>query len=70
VNISLVVVSDAIPGNTRHRTSCGTGPAGAATDVGTITAPADGATGTVTASVGTLVPGQTATVTFCARIDP
>lgn len=69
-SMSSTLVSDAIPANTTHRTSCGTGAAGAATDVGTITAPANGATGTVSASVGTLAAGQTATVTFCVRIDP
>mgnify|MGYP001179133965 CR=1 FL=1 len=69
--ITLVVVNDNIPANTTHRFSCGTGAApGAATTVGTISAPADGATGTVSASVGPLASSQSAVVTFCVRIDP
>ena len=69
--ITAVVVNDNIPANTTHRFSCGTGAApGAATTVGTITAPADGATGTVSATVGPLTPSQSALVTFCVRIDP
>jgi uncharacterized repeat protein (TIGR01451 family) len=70
--ITAVVVSDNVPANTTHRYSCGTGAApGAATTVGTITsAPADGATGTIVATVGPLTPSQSAVVTFCVRIDP
>lgn len=64
--ITAVVVNDNIPANTTHRVSCGP----AATTVGTITAPADGATGTVSATVGPLAPAQVAEMTFCVRIDP
>jgi len=71
VGITSVVVNDNIPANTTHRFSCGTGASpGAATTVGTITAPADGATGTVSATVGPLAPSASALVTFCVRIDP
>ncbi|MBK6980971.1 MAG: DUF11 domain-containing protein [Betaproteobacteria bacterium] len=69
--ITSVVVNDNIPANTTHRFSCGTGAApGAATTLGAVTAPADGATGTVSATVGPLAPSQSAVVTFCVRIDP
>ncbi len=63
--ITAVVVNDNIPANTTHRISCGQGAGGAATTVGTISAPADGATGTVSATVGPLASTQTAEVTFC-----
>jgi len=71
VGITSVVVNDNIPANTTHRFSCGTGASpGAATSAGTITAPADGATGTVSATVGPLAPSANVFVTFCVRIDP
>ena len=64
--VSNVVVNDATPANTTYSAANG-----AATTVGTITAvPAGGATGTITASVGTLAPGQSAVITFGVRIDP
>jgi len=66
--VTLVVINDLVPANTRMQYSCGA----PATTVGTIagTTPADGATGTVTANVGTLNSLQAATLTFCVRIDP
>lgn len=67
-SVTLVVINDLVPANTRMHYLCGA----PATTVGTIagTTPADGATGTVTATVGTLTSLQAATLTFCVRIDP
>ena len=65
-NVTLVVINDNIPANTRQRNSCGA----PATTVGTITSPGDGNTGTISATVGPLTPSQSAVVTFCVRIDP
>lgn len=65
-NVTLVVINDNIPANTRQHNACGA----PATTVGTVTSPGDGATGTISATVGPLTPSQTATVTFCVRIDP
>jgi uncharacterized repeat protein (TIGR01451 family) len=42
----------------------------AATSIGTVTAPAAGAAGSVQATVGTLAPGQSAVLTFGVRITP
>lgn len=42
----------------------------AATSMGTVTAPAAGAAGSVQATVGTLAPGQSAVLTFGVRISP
>jgi uncharacterized repeat protein (TIGR01451 family) len=64
-NATSVVVSDATPANTTYH-----GQVPAATSIGTVTAPADGGTGTVQASVGTLTPGQEAIITFGVRINP
>jgi uncharacterized repeat protein (TIGR01451 family) len=64
--ITAVVINDNIPANTRQRNSCGA----PATTVGGITSPGDGNTGTVSATVGPLTPGNSAIVTFCVRIDP
>ena len=60
-----VVVSDATPANTTY-----SGSVAASTTVGTITAPANGAAGTITATVGTLGPGASAVVEFGIRINP
>jgi trimeric autotransporter adhesin len=51
-----------------YNTGGGTAPA--ATTVGTATAPTNGTTGTVQATVGTLVPLQNVVVTFGVRINP
>ncbi len=67
-NITSLVVSDATPTRTTYHTAGGT--AGAATSVGTIAAPANGTSGTVTATIPTLTPGQTAVITFGVRINP
>jgi len=58
-----VVVNDATPANTWSWNA-----ASASTTVGTISVPADGATGAVTVNVGVLGPGQTAVIQFSVRI--
>lgn len=58
-----VVVNDATPANTWSWNA-----ASASSSVGTITVPADGAAGAVTANVGVLGPGQTAVIQFSVRI--
>jgi uncharacterized repeat protein (TIGR01451 family) len=63
-NITSVVVSDATPAFTTYRNS----PA-ASTTVGTITAPANGTAGTISATVGTLTPGQSAVIIFAVKIQ-
>ncbi len=67
-SVSTLVVSDSTPANTVYNNGGGT--AAAATNVGTITAPANGTTGTVQATIGTLAPSQSAVVTFGVRINP
>jgi uncharacterized repeat protein (TIGR01451 family) len=62
-NATLVSVADATPSYT-------TLSSGAATTAGTVTGPGVGTTGTVTATIGTLTPGQSAAVTFGVRITP
>ncbi|MQR01208.1 beta strand repeat-containing protein [Glaciimonas soli] len=56
-----VVVSDSTPAYTTYQ-------GGAATTVGTVTAPTVGSAGTVTATIGTLIPGAAAVVTFEVKI--
>jgi len=63
--VSNVVVSDATPPNTTY-----SGAVPASTTVGTIASPADGAAGTITATIGSLGPGQSAVIAFGIRIDP
>ena len=63
-NITSVVVSDATPAFTVYRNS----PA-ASTTVGTISAPANGSAGTISATVGTLTPGQSAVIVFAVKIQ-
>ena len=60
-----VVVSDATPANTTYHAAVA-----AATSQGTITAPAAGATGTVSASLGTVTAGASAVMSFGVRINP
>jgi uncharacterized repeat protein (TIGR01451 family) len=64
-NATAVVVSDATPSFTTLSSA-------AATTVGSIAAgaPTVGGTGTITANVGTLTPGQSGVVTFGVRINP
>jgi uncharacterized repeat protein (TIGR01451 family) len=64
-NVTSVVVSDATPANTVY-----TATGSAATTAGSVSAPVDGASGTIQASLGTLVPGQSAVITFGVKINP
>ena len=59
-----VVVNDATPANTVSSNA-----ASASTTVGTIAVPANGTAGTVTATIGTLGPGQSAVIRFNVRIN-
>ncbi len=59
-----VVVNDATPANTWSWNA-----ASASSTVGTISVPADGASGAVTANVGVLGPGQTAVIEFSVQIS-
>jgi uncharacterized repeat protein (TIGR01451 family) len=71
--ITGVVVNDIVPANTRMNYACsGNGSATPTVTVGAIagSTPANGATGTVSANVGTLNPAQAAVLYFCVRIDP
>lgn len=71
--IGSIVISDNVPANTRMHYACsGNGQAVPNVSVGAMagSTPADGATGTVSANVGTLAPGQSAVLHFCVRIDP
>jgi uncharacterized repeat protein (TIGR01451 family) len=63
-NVTSVVVSDATPAFTVYTNN----PA-ASTTVGTITAPANGAAGTISATVGTLTPSQSAVIIFAVKIQ-
>lgn len=65
VAVSSLVVSDAIPAYTVYSATL---PASAS--AGTVSAPADGATGLVQASVATLAPGQSVVLRFGVRILP
>jgi uncharacterized repeat protein (TIGR01451 family) len=58
-----VVVSDATPSYTTLSSA-------AATTAGTVTGPSVAAAGSISATVGTLAPGQAAVVTFGVRITP
>ena len=62
--INSLVISDSTPVFTTYHNTVP-----AATSVGSVTAPGNGATGTVQATVGTLAPGQSAVLTFGVRID-
>ena len=60
-----VVLSDATPANTTYHAAVA-----ASSSQGSVTAPAAGSTGTVSASVGTLAAGASAVVNFGVRINP
>ena len=69
--MTAVTIADPIPASVRMQYSCsGNGSSTPLVTVGSIagTTPADGANGTVTANVGTLAPGQSAVLYFCALI--
>ncbi len=79
--VTTVIVSDATPANTTYidysvavmPIAAPVLPAAsvpAATTVGTITAPATGAAGTIQATVGTLAPAASALISFAVRINP
>ena len=63
--VTNLVVSDATPANTTYSSSVA-----ASTTQGTVTPPGSGNPGTITATIGTLAPGQTATIVFGIRINP
>ncbi len=63
--VSNVVVSDATPANTTYSNAVA-----ATTTQGSIVTPANGAAGSITATVGVLAPGQSATIKFGVRINP
>ena len=60
-----VVLSDATPANTTYSAIVA-----ASVSQGSVTAPTNGTTGTVSATVGTLAPGASASVSFGVRINP
>jgi uncharacterized repeat protein (TIGR01451 family) len=62
--VSGLVINDATPAWTVSSNA-----ASASTTQGSITVPADGATGAVTANVGVLAPGASATIRFSVRIQ-
>lgn len=66
-NVTSVVVNDATPTNTTYFDN--SGGFKAATTVGTVTNPTSGSAGTITATIGTLTPGQSAVVTFMVKIN-
>ena len=64
-NVTGLVVSDSTPASTTYSSTIA-----AATTLGTVTAaPANGAAGTISATVGTLTPSASAVLTFGVRID-
>jgi trimeric autotransporter adhesin len=63
--VANVVISDSTPTNTTYHATVP-----AAASQGSVTAPAGGAVGTTSATVGTLAPGAIATLTFGVRINP
>ena len=62
--VTSLVINDATPANTVSSNS-----AAASTTQGVLVVPANGATGAVTATLGTLAPGASATIRFNVRID-
>jgi uncharacterized repeat protein (TIGR01451 family) len=62
--VNSVVINDATPSDTQSSNS-----ASAFASQGTIVVPANGATGAITANLGTLAPGASATIRFSVRIN-
>ena len=62
--ITAMVMTDTIPANTTYHAT-----ATATTGLGSLTAPLAGATGSVSATVGNLAPGQSNTMSFGVKID-
>jgi uncharacterized repeat protein (TIGR01451 family) len=70
--ITAISLGDAVPANTHMHYACsGNGASAPSVTVGSIvgTTPADGATGTVTANVGSLNAAQSAVMYFCVQVD-
>ncbi len=67
-SVSGLIISDSTPAATVYNNGAGTAPA--ATTVGTITAPINGTSGSVQATVGNLAPLATVVVSFGVRINP
>jgi trimeric autotransporter adhesin len=66
--ITLVVINDNVPANTKQINSCG---APSVTPAGpVVTSPGNGATGLISVSVGPMAPSASSTLTFCVQIDP
>ena len=64
-SVTGVVVNDDTPPNTTY-----SAVVPASSTIGSVVAPANGAAGTISATVGTLGPGQSAVITFGIRINP
>lgn len=64
-SVTNLVVSDATPANTVYSNSVA-----ASTTQGSVSTPGSGNPGTITATIGTLAPGQSATIVFGIRINP
>ncbi len=62
--VTSVVINDATPANTVSSNA-----AAAFASQGTVSVPGNGATGAITANLGTLAPGASATIRFSVRID-
>jgi uncharacterized repeat protein (TIGR01451 family) len=62
--VNSVVINDATPANTTSSNA-----ASATASQGTIVVPLNGATGAITANLGTLLPGASATIRFSVHID-
>ena len=63
-NVTGLVVSDSTPASTTYSSTVA-----AATTLGTVTAPANGTAGTISATVGTLTPSASAVLNFGVKID-
>lgn len=63
--VNTVVINDNIPANTTYH-----GSVAASSTLGTVLAPVAGAVGTVSANIGVLTPGQSASMNFGVRINP
>lgn len=69
-SLNSVIINDNIPGSTTLNIAGAAACASVSTTAGTVTAPANGATGTISVNVGTMVTGSSVTIAFCVRIDP
>ncbi len=64
-SVTNVVVDDATPAGTKYSSAVA-----ASVTQGSIVTPANGAAGSVVATIGTIAPNQSVTITFGIRIDP